>query len=325
MAGAREFAGDFFWTHHVVRFFAPFDHAQPFWFYVPGLLLGMLPWSLLLPPFFKFLGARSGLVARHRPGAMGFYLLAALTCLVFFSASGCKRSGYILPVFPPLALALGSYLATVVSWSSLAGVDPTPFREVARKLARLGYGTTLLALALSVGGSLFAIWTGLLKAERALAVTGLLGFGIVLVWREGRGRAAGTTWGWCAAATFVVLLAAVHLLLPAYARKFSLRGEVRRHGLLAQNRGVPVACYPHAWNSVSFYLSRKDLLVYTPEKRRQMLGDLQRQKKTLIFVKSGESLAELLKTLPPSLEFVPRGRQGTVVAAIIRTQTANSR
>jgi hypothetical protein len=80
-----------------------------------------------------------------------------------------------------------------------------------------------------------------------------------------------------------------------------------------------VACYPHAWNSVRFYLSRKDLLVYTPEKRWQMLGDLHRQKKTLIFVKSGDSLAELLKSLPPSLEFLPRGRQGTVVAAIIRT------
>ena len=35
------FAGYFFWTHNVVRFVAPFDHEEPFWFHLPGLLLGL--------------------------------------------------------------------------------------------------------------------------------------------------------------------------------------------------------------------------------------------------------------------------------------------
>src|SRR5206468_12025627 len=43
------FLSYFFWTHHVVRYLAPIDHEQPFWFYLPGLLSGMLPWTLLLP------------------------------------------------------------------------------------------------------------------------------------------------------------------------------------------------------------------------------------------------------------------------------------
>src|SRR5262249_15148867 len=46
-----EFGTYFFWTHNVLRFTQPFDHAKPFWFYLPGLLLGMLPWALLLPGF----------------------------------------------------------------------------------------------------------------------------------------------------------------------------------------------------------------------------------------------------------------------------------
>ena len=39
----------FFWTHHVVRYVTPLDHEQPFWYYAPGLLYGMFPWTILLP------------------------------------------------------------------------------------------------------------------------------------------------------------------------------------------------------------------------------------------------------------------------------------
>src|SRR5207253_338054 len=99
-----EFAGHFLWRHNVVRYLAPFDHEEPFWFYLPTLLLGTLPWSLLLPPLVAFLGRRSVRTAARRPAALGFFLLAAVWCLVFFSLSGSKRPGYILPALPPLAL-----------------------------------------------------------------------------------------------------------------------------------------------------------------------------------------------------------------------------
>src|SRR5262249_40910734 len=36
-------ATEFFWLHNVQRFVAPFDHAKPFWYYGPILLLGALP------------------------------------------------------------------------------------------------------------------------------------------------------------------------------------------------------------------------------------------------------------------------------------------
>jgi 4-amino-4-deoxy-L-arabinose transferase-like glycosyltransferase len=97
-------AGDFFWRHHVLRYVEPFDHARPPWFYLPGLLGGLLPWALLAPPAWLWL--------RRRPPqqALGFFLSAGLWCFVFFSASGCKRPMYILPALPPLALALGCCL-----------------------------------------------------------------------------------------------------------------------------------------------------------------------------------------------------------------------
>ena len=65
------------------------------------LLIGMLPWTLLLPGFARHLIARVPAVREERSGALGFFLLAGLGCLAFFSASGCKRPCYILPAMPP--------------------------------------------------------------------------------------------------------------------------------------------------------------------------------------------------------------------------------
>ncbi len=51
----------------------------------------------------------------ERPAAAGFFLLAGVWSFVFFSASVCKRPSYILPVMPPLALALGCYVDAAIS------------------------------------------------------------------------------------------------------------------------------------------------------------------------------------------------------------------
>src|SRR5205807_772295 len=104
-----DFLRYFFWKHNLVRYLSPFDHIKPVWFYLPQLLLGMLPWSLLLIPLARFLARRNGPEAAHRPAALGFFMLASLWCLLFYSLSGSKRAGYILPAMPFLALALGSY------------------------------------------------------------------------------------------------------------------------------------------------------------------------------------------------------------------------
>jgi hypothetical protein len=49
-------------------------------------------------------------------GDIGFFLLASGWSLLFFSAAGCKRPCYILPIMPPLALALGCHVVAV--WRS---------------------------------------------------------------------------------------------------------------------------------------------------------------------------------------------------------------
>jgi 4-amino-4-deoxy-L-arabinose transferase-like glycosyltransferase len=105
-----EFAGEFFWKHNVLRFFQPFDHLEPFWYYVPLLLGGLLPATLLLVPALRFLFSSDPQTAGQRSSELGFVLLAGGWCVLFFSLSGCKLPTYILPAFPFLALALGAIL-----------------------------------------------------------------------------------------------------------------------------------------------------------------------------------------------------------------------
>src|SRR5581483_2564764 len=49
LANGKEFLDVFFWQHHFERFTsASLQHTQPWWFYVPVLAGGLLPWSPLL-------------------------------------------------------------------------------------------------------------------------------------------------------------------------------------------------------------------------------------------------------------------------------------
>jgi 4-amino-4-deoxy-L-arabinose transferase-like glycosyltransferase len=127
------FARHFLWEHNVVRFLSPFDHLEPVWYYAPILLFGLLPGTLLLVPLARWLlSGREGAAAARCPEA-GFLLLAGGWCGLFFSLSGSKLPTYVLPAFPPLALAFG-YLLVVKGWQ-------------ARRLPRVVALSALLLLA----------------------------------------------------------------------------------------------------------------------------------------------------------------------------------
>jgi hypothetical protein len=112
-----QFVRYFFWEQNVVRFFSPFDHQRPIWFYAPVVLAGLLPISLLALPFVRFLLSGAEEAAGLRTKELGFMLLAGGWCVFFFSLSGCKLPTYVLPAFPFLALALGTF-ATTSGWVS---------------------------------------------------------------------------------------------------------------------------------------------------------------------------------------------------------------
>jgi 4-amino-4-deoxy-L-arabinose transferase-like glycosyltransferase len=104
------FARDFIWEHNIQRFLAPFAHEHGVWFYFPVLLFGLLPCTLLLVPFLRFLLSSDSAYAARRTVELSFLILVAGWCLFFFTLSQCKLPTYIMPAFPPLCLAFGYFL-----------------------------------------------------------------------------------------------------------------------------------------------------------------------------------------------------------------------
>src|SRR5262249_32260605 len=121
------------------------------------------------------------------------------------------------------------------------------------------------------------------------------------------------------------LLVATYAVLPGYARRFSMRGKVRPHEETCADASVAVACYPRRWDSVSFYLKRNDVRAYTPSDKGQLVADLAATPRTLLFVKSKQALDDLLREMPPTLQFLPTGRQGTISVGYVGPRPGDSR
>jgi 4-amino-4-deoxy-L-arabinose transferase-like glycosyltransferase len=77
--------------------------SAPAWYFVPQWLAGFLPWLLLLPRMAHDLRQES--ITGFRP--LLFCAMWAFAIFAFFSASGSKLPGYILPIFPALAIWAG--------------------------------------------------------------------------------------------------------------------------------------------------------------------------------------------------------------------------
>ena len=94
--------------HNFKRYLTPeFQHIQPFWFYVPILLVAVLPWAIVLV-FTVIQALLKVWREREAPSGVGLFLICwALVPVLFFSASKSKLPGYILPSVPILAVILG--------------------------------------------------------------------------------------------------------------------------------------------------------------------------------------------------------------------------
>ena len=107
----------FYFIHeHFERFLTKVHgRYKPFWYFIPIVLLGLFPWSAFLVQAIKH-NLPSTWRERHEHRDTLFLMLWAGLVFLFFSASDSKLVPYILPVFPPLALLIGRYLAA--AWDS---------------------------------------------------------------------------------------------------------------------------------------------------------------------------------------------------------------
>jgi 4-amino-4-deoxy-L-arabinose transferase-like glycosyltransferase len=227
----REFIDEFFVGHHFRRYLSnKYRHPQPFYFFPLVAVAGSFPWSFYLlssvGQTLVCLGRRLSRSNIERSGVIWGLLRQTKVCptdrlnllllfwiaapIVFFSFSWSKLPGYILPVFPAVALMVGGELERW--WSDESRPPVAPQFLTAPLTAAAGIGAGVL-LQRELGLSARDAW--LMGSIAVLASAVHLG---LLFFKNGRVATLYLPIGLA-----VIIVAASHLVFPALANRESLK------------------------------------------------------------------------------------------------------
>ena len=186
-----EFFDRFFIYEHYTRFTTKVHgRYQPWYYFVPVLALGMLPWLFLM--FDTLLRTWKNTTQQAREFSPERFLLVwGVFIYFFFSISGSKLPSYLLPMFPALALLMGKQIAEMDSrrlfWlilpvllvaAILLGLAPFTARTADTPLQQELYSAyavwLTVAAAVWVAGIAAGLW--LLRRENKIAAVIVLAF-----------------------------------------------------------------------------------------------------------------------------------------------------
>ena len=167
------FIQTFLIEHNIQRYLTPvFRHEQPVWFYGQILLVGLVPWTVLLLNVVRDI--KNIFVEGKWRSSVGLFIGCwVLFPLLFFSLSSSKLPGYILPAVPPLVLLIAH------STTRVAIESP---RVMAKLVAMIGGTFILLGIFAVIGTSRLPIELQVLLSSQStvigltalLSVTGLI-------------------------------------------------------------------------------------------------------------------------------------------------------
>lgn len=164
---------------NVQRFYAPRDHREPVTTYLIALPVLLLPWSLVF-------GAAliEGVRRRSRLDEDTSWLLWVIGLIfALFTASGSRRSYYVLPILPFCALLTAVVLVETRHGRLLRGAVDLTVKLLAG-LSAAEIGAALLALPLS-------LLTGVPAFAGLVAITFALGLGGLWMWSQREAAMAG--------------------------------------------------------------------------------------------------------------------------------------
>ena len=176
------------------RFLNPWDHVQPWWYYLKYVWIDMAPWALLLPL------AAAGTGRRRERRFAWIWLIGTM---IFFSLSASKRSTYLMPAAPAVVL-----LAAGVVESLFGGTLDRVRRTVVLVLLGLA-PLALLGLAWSAWDlrARHADYADTLTIAAGAFAIGALTIAVSLMFRGRERRAARSFW---------IVLAATQVFLGAW-------------------------------------------------------------------------------------------------------------
>jgi len=174
------FIQEFLINHNLARFATDrYQHAQPVWFYVPVVFASFLPWAFqLLAPAWQWLRNLRREPRRHTESTLLWAWV--LIPFVLFSLSRSKLPGYVLPMFPALALLAAKQWDRIWSVSSEEGLLPERRLSLCLQacfMAAIGLALPLGARFLDQEVAIF------IPALRILLFAIGIG-GILMVWRR---------------------------------------------------------------------------------------------------------------------------------------------
>ena len=265
-----------------------YSHPGPPWFYLPWLVVLLLPWSLFLPvgvARLRFWRPQSW----RGPAGPGDLPLLALIWLVlivaFFSTAATKLPGYILPALPGGALLVGLLFAPFpaaagqtepmpgagLRWSGAINAFLLAAAALAAALAPgwIGGDPSFPRFAAVIQASPLPLLLALPLALAALALT------IALLRPRPKGQPGVLTWLWLPnAAAFAAVLA---LVVPALTplldqeRLLPIRSLARLAGREAK-QGEPLLVVGYKRYSVVYYSGRPVLFVSSPSEALKLLS-----------------------------------------------------
>ncbi len=238
VAGGTDYGRAILWGQTAGRMLRSFDHARPWWWYLPLVPLAALPWTFV-PRLWRPWGLPARVAAD--PG-LRYCLTWAGTGLLLLSLTSGKQAHYLVPLLPALALMIGHGL--VQRGEKHLARRPWPSAVL---LASLGPAYVLLAQRypgrwLVETSGWYLLWGLLLVAT----ITMLLCLRPSTLERAVR-HVAGAT----ASLVLLAHLGPLHHLRPA----FTLRDAAGCVGAL-QRRGDEIAVWPSSMAGQWQYLGR---------------------------------------------------------------------
>lgn len=99
----------FFVREHFLRFTTKIhDRFQPWWFFIPFVIIGMLPWTGFLLSLFSKKGVIRKTTSQRNRFDIIFLLLWFFIIFIFYSISDSKLVPYIMPCWMPLAILIAA-------------------------------------------------------------------------------------------------------------------------------------------------------------------------------------------------------------------------
>jgi len=110
-----EFFRVFILQHNLARFGTNlYRHKEPFWYYVPIALLGLIPWTVFAAmscaETIRVWWAERQQMLKSEDAFNAFLVIWLAVFIVFFSLSQSKLPGYIVPALPAGTLLLAEYV-----------------------------------------------------------------------------------------------------------------------------------------------------------------------------------------------------------------------